>query len=115
MGVNKNIPDLPNLVTDPTSDALYEIYDPITDRNYNITHAQLLALFSSGGGVAFPFTTVADVALNILHSLGTKDFVFTIFEGNDAIEADVAHVDNDNLTITTNVAVTGRIVLISVS
>lgn len=47
------------------------------------------------------FSATANVPLNINHGLGTKDFTFNVREGNNIIEVDLVHVDDNNVTITT--------------
>lgn len=52
------------------------------------------------------FTAVANTPLTINHNLGTKDFTYTVREGNIILEVDIEHIDDDNiqLTSTANIA-----------
>ncbi len=47
------------------------------------------------------FSATANVPLNINHGLGIKDFTFNVREGNNIIEVDLVHVDDNNVIITT--------------
>lgn len=58
------------------------------------------------------FTTVANTPLTITHNLGTTDFVYSVKEGLDFIDAQVTIVDANSVTITTTSAVSGTINLI---
>ncbi len=60
-----------------------------------------LATGTSMNAIVKTFSTTAGVPLNINHGLGTKDFTFNVREGNNVIEVDLVHVDDNNVTITT--------------
>lgn len=58
------------------------------------------------------FTTVANTPLTITHNLNTTDFIYSVKEGVDFIDAQVTIVDANSITVTTTTAVTGKINII---
>ena len=53
------------------------------------------------------FTTTAMIPININHGLGTKDFTYTVRDGDTLIDVDIVHVDTNNITLMTTASVTG--------
>jgi hypothetical protein len=58
------------------------------------------------------FTTTASVPITITHGLATKDFIYSTRDGNDIVEVDIQHIDDNSFTLTStgNIAA-GQIVL----
>jgi hypothetical protein len=65
-----------------------------------------LATGDSMQAVVKTFTAVANTPLTVNHNLGTRDFTYTVREGNIILEVDIEHIDDDNiqLTSTANIA-----------
>jgi hypothetical protein len=56
------------------------------------------------------FTTTAFTPITITHNLGTKDFIFSAREGNDLIEIQLTHIDDDSVSIETTVGVIDAVI-----
>ena len=58
------------------------------------------------------FSTAAGIPIVINHALGTKDFTYTVRDGDTLIEVDLQHIDTNNVQLTTVSAVSsGTMVL----
>lgn len=58
------------------------------------------------------FTTLANTPVTITHGLDTKDFVYSVRDGNTLIDVDIAYIDNDSFNIlSTADIVDGKIVI----
>lgn len=58
------------------------------------------------------FTTTASVPITITHGLATKDFIYSTRDGNDIVEVDIQHIDDNSFTLTSTGNITaGQIVL----
>lgn len=58
------------------------------------------------------FTTLAGVPITITHGLATKDFIYSTRDGNELIEVEIQHIDNNSFTLTSTGDVTaGQIVI----
>ena len=58
-------------------------------------------------------TTVANTPLVVTHNLFTSDIICALYVDNSPVEFDMLIVDNVSVEITTSVAITGRINIIS--
>lgn len=71
-----------------------------------------LATGSSVQVVIQNFTASAGVPIIITHGLNTKDFVYSVREGDSIIEVDIEHIDNNSFNLTsTGTITTGTIVI----
>lgn len=58
------------------------------------------------------FTTLAGIPITITHGLATKDFVYSTREGNDIVEVEIQHIDDNSFTLTSTGDITsGQIVI----
>ena len=71
-----------------------------------------LATGSSVQVVIQNFTASSGVPIIITHGLNTKDFVYSVREGDSIIEVDIEHIDNNSFNLTsTGTITTGTIVI----
>lgn len=71
-----------------------------------------LATGSSVHVVIQNFTASAGTPLTITHGLNTRDFVYSVREGDIIIEVDISHIDNNSISlISTGAIASGTIVI----
>lgn len=71
-----------------------------------------LATGSSVQVVIQNFTASAGIPITITHGLNTKDFVYSVREGNNIIEVDIVHIDDNSISLTsTGTIAAGTIVI----
>lgn len=57
------------------------------------------------------FTAVANTPITLTHNLNTKDFVFSVRDGNELIDVNIEHLNNNTIELTSTAdVVDGRIV-----
>jgi hypothetical protein len=57
------------------------------------------------------FTTTANVPITLSHNLSTKDFVYSVRDGDTPIDVNIQHIDNNSVSITSTANITnGRMV-----
>jgi hypothetical protein len=64
-----------------------------------ITKVVNLSLGTSMQVVVQSFIATGMVPVNINHGLGTKDFTYTVRDGNQVLSLSVTHVDDNNITL----------------
>ena len=70
-----------------------------------------LATGTSVQVVVQTFTSLVNTPITLTHGLNTKDFVYSVREGNIPIEVDIEHLDNNSIELTSTSDITdGRIV-----
>ena len=57
------------------------------------------------------FSTTAYLPHTITHSLGTKDFLYTVREGNYPIDVNLHHLNDNQVTITTNASIASATII----
>ena len=58
------------------------------------------------------FTAVATVPFTITHGLGTRDFVYSVRDGDTLVDVDIQHLDNNSIEIVSTGTISdGKIVL----
>ena len=61
--------------------------------------------------VILNFTAVANSPITLSHNLNTKDFVFSVRDGNDLIDVNIEHLNNNTIELTSTAdVIDGRIV-----
>lgn len=77
-----------------------------------ITKIVNLATGSSVQVIIQNFTASAGTPLTITHGLNTRDFVYSVREGDVIIEVDITHIDDNSISLTsTGVIAAGTIVI----
>jgi len=80
--------------------------------NLGLGYITLLNL-ATGDGVRVDiqnFTTTAGVPIIITHNLNTKEFVYNVREGNNMLDVDLLHIDDDNVQLTTTSSVPAGVI-----
>jgi adhesin HecA-like repeat protein len=70
-----------------------------------------LATGDSTRVVVLSFTAIANTPIVLTHGLNTKDFVYSVREGNEPIDVNIEHLNNNSIEVTSTADITdGRIV-----
>lgn len=70
-----------------------------------------LATGDSTRVVILSFTAIANTPIVLTHGLNTKDFVYSVRDGNEPIDVNIEHLNNNSIEVTSTADITdGRIV-----
>lgn len=116
MSLNKNIPDLPELITEPVDASLLEIFDFASKRNKSITYDNFRSFILSLAGTVKEYSEtinlIQDIQYTLTHNLNTKNILVKSYLNDEEIQVDIKILSLNTIGIESIDPITVKVVIL---